>query len=107
MSLIRRPVRLICLLTWAAAVTCGVAASRTAVAAEGTPAEALQTLPDFKVERLISAEPKTNGSWINLGLDDKGRLLLGGQNGQPVTRVTINAGKVGQPCLDLSSMNPK
>ena len=69
-------------------------AASSALAADGTPAEALQTLPDFKVERLISAEPKTNGSWINLGMDDKGRLLLGGQNGQPVTRVTINAGKV-------------
>jgi len=93
MSLIRKPVRLICLLTCAAAVTFVATASR-ALAAEGTPAEALQTLSGFKVERLISAEPKTNGSWINLGMDDKGRLLLGGQIDQPVTRVTINGGKV-------------
>src|SRR2546423_7379895 len=65
-----------------------------ASAAEGTPAEALQTLPDFKVERLLSADKVKNGSWINLGRDNKGRLLLGGQNGQPVTRVTIKDGKV-------------
>src|SRR2546421_6464019 len=69
-------------------------ASVPALAAEGTPAEALQTLPDFKVERLLSADKAKNGSWINLGRDNKGRLLLGGQNGQPVTRITIKDGKV-------------
>src|SRR5829696_3712832 len=71
-------------------------ASVPAFAAEGTPAEAIQTLPDFKVERLISAGKAKNGSWINLGKDNKGRLLLGGQNGQPVTRVTIQDGKVAK-----------
>ena len=45
---------------------------------QGTPAEALETLPDFKVERLLSADPKVHGSWISMGLDNKGRLLLGG-----------------------------
>src|SRR4051812_10891759 len=69
-------------------------ASIPVLAADGTPAEALQTLPDFKVERVLSADKAKNGSWINLGKDNKGRLLLGGQNGQPVTRVTIKDGKV-------------
>jgi putative heme-binding domain-containing protein len=59
----------------------------------GTPAEALQALPDFKVERLVSADPKVHGSWISMGLDAKGRLLLAGQRGQPMTRVTIKDGK--------------
>jgi putative heme-binding domain-containing protein len=67
-----------------------------ALAADGTPAEAIQTLPGFKVERLLSADKAKNGSWINLGKDNKGRLLLGGQNGQPVTRVTIKDGKVAK-----------
>lgn len=60
---------------------------------QGTPAEAIQTLPGFTVERVISADPKEHGSWISMGLDGKGRLLLGGQRGQPITRVTIKDGK--------------
>lgn len=37
-----------------------------------------------------------NGSWICLAKDPKGRLLLGGQNKQPITRVTIEDGKVAK-----------
>src|SRR5215208_2994525 len=59
----------------------------------GTPAEAIETLPGFSVERVLSADPKVHGSWINLGLDPKGRLLIGGQRGQPMTRVTLKDGK--------------
>ena len=61
---------------------------------EGTPAEALETLPGFKVERLLSADKAAHGSWISMGLDHKGRLLLGGQRGQPITRVTLKDGKI-------------
>jgi putative heme-binding domain-containing protein len=60
---------------------------------QGTPAEALETLPGFTVERIVSADPRVNGSWISMGLDKDGRLLLGGQRGQPMTRVTIKEGK--------------
>src|SRR6266516_854038 len=95
MRMIRKPVRRFCLPTAIAVAAFALAAS-TAFADEGTPAEALQTLPHFKVERLLSADKTTNGSWINLAKDNKGRLLLGGQNGQPVTRVTIRDGKVGK-----------
>jgi hypothetical protein len=56
--------------------------------------EQLQTLPDFKVDLILKADKKINGSWINMAVDGKGRLLLGGQRGQPVTRVTIKDGKV-------------
>ena len=59
----------------------------------GTPAEALETLPGFKVERALSADKTVHGSWISMGLDHKGRLLLGGQRGQPITRVTVKDGK--------------
>lgn len=57
-------------------------------------AEALDTLPGFKVEHVLRADAKTNGSWICLAKDPKGRLLLGGQGGQPITRVTLKDGKV-------------
>lgn len=59
----------------------------------GTPAEALDTLPGFQVERVLSADKAVHGSWISMGLDNKGRLLLGGQRGHPMTRVTMKDGK--------------
>src|SRR3954471_4623673 len=57
-------------------------------------ADQLDTLPDFKVELILKADKQRNGSWINLAVDTKGRLLLGGQRGQPVTRVTLKNGQV-------------
>jgi putative heme-binding domain-containing protein len=56
--------------------------------------EVLDTLPGFKIEHVLKADAKTNGSWICLAKDPKGRLLLGGQSGQPITRVTLENGKV-------------
>ena len=82
--------RTICLTTLCLAAS---ALAQNARQPQGTPAEALETLPDFKVERLVSADPRVHGSWISMGLDNKGRLLLGGQRGQPMTRVTLKDGK--------------
>ena len=58
------------------------------------PGEVLDTLPGFKIEHVLTADAKKNGSWISMAKDPKGRLLLGGQNGQPITRVTLKDGKV-------------
>ncbi len=57
-------------------------------------ASKLQSLPGFKIEHLLKADLKTQGSWISMAKDPKGRLLLGGQANQPVTRVTIQDGQV-------------
>ena len=57
-------------------------------------AEVLETLPGFTIKHVLSADAKTNGSWICMANDPKGRLLLGGQSGQPITRVTLENGKV-------------
>ena len=57
------------------------------------PGDLLDTLPGFQIEHVLRADPKTNGSWICLAKDPKGRLLLGGQRGQPITRVTLKDGK--------------
>jgi putative heme-binding domain-containing protein len=62
--------------------------------ASATLAEDLATLDGFKIELLASADAKTEGSWINLGKDNKGRLIIGGQGGQPTLRMTIRDGKV-------------
>ncbi|MEI6535881.1 MAG: hypothetical protein WCN98_11110, partial [Verrucomicrobiaceae bacterium] len=57
------------------------------------PGEILDTLPGFKIEHVLRADSTKNGSWICLQKDSKGRLLLGGQGGQPITRVTLKDGK--------------
>ncbi len=57
-------------------------------------AEVLDTLPGFTVEHILKADAAVNGSWICLAKDSKGRFLLGGQSGQPITRVTLKNGKV-------------
>lgn len=59
-------------------------------------AEVLDTLPGFKIEHVLRANSKTNGSWICLAKDPQGRLLLGGQRGQQITRVTLKDGQVAK-----------
>lgn len=61
-----------------------------------TAPEALQTLPGFAVELLHTAEPETEGSWIALGKDGKGRLIIGGQRNHPILRVTLEQGRVAR-----------
>jgi len=54
----------------------------------------LRTLPGFKVELLRAADLATEGSWISIIQDSKGRLLLGGERRDPITRLTFQDGKV-------------
>ena len=61
---------------------------------DATPADALHTLPGFKVELLHTSDPATEGSWINMTKDPRGRLLIAGQRGQGNLRVTLVDGKV-------------
>src|SRR4051812_46656808 len=63
-------------------------------AEEGTPVEALDTPPGFKVELVTRAEKAAGVSYISLAKDNKGRLLIGGQSRQPLTRLTLKDGKV-------------
>src|SRR6185295_15717312 len=73
-----------------------------ALAAEGNPADKLEAPPGFKIEHLLKADPAVNGSWISMAKDPQGRLLLGGQANQPVTRVLIQDGVVEKKeVLDL------
>ena len=67
---------------------------------EATPADALSTLPGFKVELIASAEA-AEGSWICLTKDYKGRLIISPQHARAgdtdggLLRVTLGAdGKV-------------
>jgi putative heme-binding domain-containing protein len=58
-----------------------------------TPDEVLETLPGFKIEHVLESDGAKNGSWICMANDPKGRLLLGAQRDQPITRVTLQNGK--------------
>jgi putative heme-binding domain-containing protein len=60
------------------------------------PGDLLDTLPGFQIEHVLTADGAKNGSWISMAKDPKGRLLLGGQGGQPITRVTLKDGKVAK-----------
>ena len=60
------------------------------------PEDALDVPPGFKIEHVLRANAQTNGSWISMLNDPEGRLLLGGQRGQPITRLTLENGKVAK-----------
>jgi putative heme-binding domain-containing protein len=73
--------------------TYGPADGSTPVSLTDAPGEVLETLPGFKVEHVLEADGAKSGSWICMANDPKGRLLLGGQAKQPITRVTLQDGK--------------
>jgi hypothetical protein len=52
-----------------------------------TPAEALKVMKDFKVELLYSVPKQDQGSWVNMCVDPKGRLIVSDQYG-PLYRIT-------------------
>jgi putative heme-binding domain-containing protein len=68
--------------------------SKSPLDAGADPAAVLETLPGFSIQTVLNADRIKNGSWICMTKDPKGRLLLGAQRGQPITRVTLNDGKV-------------
>ena len=61
---------------------------------QATPADKLKLAPGFKIERLYSVPKETEGSWVNLCVDPKGRLIVSNQYGG-LYRVT--AGEAGAP----------
>jgi putative heme-binding domain-containing protein len=52
-----------------------------------TPAESLKLAKDFKAELLYSVPKDTQGSWVNMCVDPKGRLIVSDQYG-PLYRIT-------------------
>lgn len=61
-----------------------------ALNAAATPAESLIVPPGFKVELLRSSE-SGEGSWVAMTVDDKGRLIVSPQGGEPMLRITVGA----------------
>lgn len=62
-----------------------------------TPAESLTVLKDFKVELVHSAEA-SEGSWISMTLDNRGRLIVSPQDdAQPLLRIALtDAGQIAK-----------
>jgi hypothetical protein len=60
---------------------------------EATSAESIHVLPGFKVELLHSAD-STEGSWISMTEDPKGRLIISPQSEGKLLRITLSRGKV-------------
>ena len=58
-----------------------------AAADNATPAESLKVAKDFKAELLYSVPKDKEGSWVNLCVDPKGRLVTSDQYG-PLYRIT-------------------
>lgn len=83
-----------------ATLTAPAAAGRGAVGATNYPADAnevIQTLPGFKVEIVARANRPVQGTWISLTEDNQGRLILGANEQQPFTRLTLDGtGKVAK-----------
>lgn len=61
-----------------------------AAADTATPIERLKVAKDFKVELLYSVPREEEGSWVNLCVDPKGRLIVSDQHGS-LYRVTVPA----------------
>ncbi len=59
------------------------------------PNDVIQALNGFRVEIVAKADRLAQGSWISLTEDQQGRLILGANEQQPFTRLTLDkAGKV-------------
>jgi putative heme-binding domain-containing protein len=56
-------------------------ASRAVGENKATPAERIKAPPGFKVELLHSVPAETQGSWVNLCVDPKGRIIASDQYG--------------------------
>ena len=76
---------------WVACLATGLIAGKSF--AQATP-DQLDVPDGFKIELLLKADKGKHGSWISMARDLKGRLLLGGQRGQPITRVTLDNGRI-------------
>ncbi len=52
------------------------------------PREVFETLPGYQVELLYDVPGPTQGSWVSLARDDKGRLLASDQGDKGIFRIT-------------------
>ena len=63
-------------------------------AGEAVKPDALDLLPGFKLELVRTADPAEEGSWISIAKDPQGRLVLGAEKKEPLSRLTLKDGVV-------------
>src|SRR5262245_20480556 len=72
-------------------VLLGLCTSPTAHAqSTATPVDRIHMLPGFQAELLYSVPSESEGSWVNLCVDNKGRLITSDQYGK-LYRITVPA----------------
>ncbi len=52
------------------------------------PRDVFVTLPGYRVERLYTVPKETQGSWVSIAFDDKGRLIASDQGDKGLYRIT-------------------
>lgn len=68
-------------------------------APKATPVESMKVKEGFKVELLYTV-PETQGSWVNLCVDPKGRLITSDQYGKLYRITPVPAGTTGSPKVE-------
>ena len=56
--------------------------------ASSVPRGVFQLLPGFQVEKLYDVDKGSEGSWVSLTFDDKGRIIASDQGGKGLFRIT-------------------
>ncbi len=59
----------------------------------GNDTDAIHVPDGFAIDVVHIADSKKEGSWICMAKDHKGRLIISGQQNQPILRITLNDGK--------------
>ena len=78
---------------------------------QATPVDRIKAAKGFKVELLYSVPSETQGSWVNLCTDNKGRLLVSDQFGglyritPPKPGATVTAAEVQSVPADIRAVN--
>ncbi|HEY6228418.1 MAG TPA: heme-binding protein, partial [Verrucomicrobiae bacterium] len=89
------------------AVAVGLLSSFAAAPKGPLPASEITVLPGFKVEMVRAAEPE-EGSWVAICKDNKGRLIISPQDGQPLLRMTLKDGQIDKlERIELKSEGPE
>jgi putative heme-binding domain-containing protein len=85
--------RLLPLRLWPALLLALAARAETPESRQATPTSAIRVEPGFKVELLHSATA-SEGSWISMAVDNKGRFIISPQGKEPMSRLTVTRGRV-------------
>ncbi len=80
-----------CLLCAALATAFAIAGNTGKSKSAADAGDALYVPDGFEIDLVHSADAKTEGSWICMAKDHKGRLIISGQQNQPILRITMKA----------------